>query len=76
MGSYLARESTYLDMGIQTCTHILVNMDLREGLIEGIDIEIGVKCIQILDYEGTPFRCRQGHRYGHIAKNYELPLSM
>ena len=75
MGSYLAHESTYLEMGIKTYIHILVNMDLIEGLIEGMDIGIGVECIQILGYEGIPFRCRQGHRYGHIAKKYELPFS-
>ena len=51
MRYYLAHESAYLEMGIKTYTHILVNMDLREGLIEGMDIRIVVECIQILDYE-------------------------
>ena len=38
LGSYLAHESTYLEMGIKTYTHILVNMDLKEGLIEGMEL--------------------------------------
>ena len=53
---------------------ILVNINLREGLAESINLDWGPVIIpQILDYENVPFRCRRCHVYGHPVSACSLP---
>jgi hypothetical protein len=47
---------------------ILVSLNIREGLWEFLNLtDLGQTRVQILDYEGVPFRCRRCHEYGHIV---------
>jgi hypothetical protein len=49
---------------------ILVLLNIREGLREFLNLtDLGRTRVQILDYEGVPFRCRRCHEYGHIVKD-------
>lgn len=50
-----------------------MHLDTREGLEEKITLQWRhFTKIQILDYEGVPFRCRRRHKVGHLFK--ECPL--
>jgi len=54
---------------------ILVNLNVREGLGEEIDLSWGsFTHTQLLDYENVPVRCHQCHQYGHLVENCHLPL--
>jgi hypothetical protein len=50
---------------------ILVDMDLREALLEAINIKVHRwNYTQTLDYVNFPFRCIRSHTYVHLAKDY------
>ena len=52
---------------------ILVHLDTRDGLVEAYNLHFNdMVRVQILDYEGVPFRCRRCHEVGHLYK--ECPL--
>ena len=54
---------------------ILVEVNIREGLPETIDLDWGPDIItQPLDYENVPFWCRRCHAYGHPVSECHLPL--
>ena len=47
---------------------ILVEIDVSKGLPEMIKLASPLgSWIQLLDYEGIPFRCRKCHKAGHLA---------
>lgn len=73
LGTYLDYDRTYVESGNRTLARILVHLDTREGLEEQITLQWG-RCIrvQLLDYEGVPFRCRRCHKVGHLAKDCPL----
>ena len=73
LGTYLDYDRTYIESGNRTLARILVHLDTCEGLEEQITLQWG-RCIrvQLLDYEGVPFRCRRCHKVGHLAKNCPL----
>ena len=49
------------------CAHICVEVDLKVGLPEAINLMVGNWFhIQKLDYEQIPFKCRGCHEYGHF----------
>lgn len=55
--------------------HILVNINIREGLVETINLDWGPDIIlQILDYENIPFQCQCCHAYGHPVSECSLPV--
>lgn len=50
-----------------------MHLDTREGLEENITLQWhNFTKVQILDYEGVPFRCRRCHKVRHLFK--ECPL--
>lgn len=61
--------------GDKALAGILVNIDIREGLQEDMDIGIWEGKIQILNYKGIQFICKQCCIYGHLTKDCELPLT-
>ena len=74
MGTFLEADLSFLETQEQKVARILVNINLREGLAESINLDWGPVIIpQILDYENIPFRCRCCHAYGHPAYEFTLP---
>ena len=68
LGTFLEVDLSFLETREKKVARILVNINLREGLAESINLEWGPVIIpQILDYENVPFRCRRCHVYGHPA---------
>ena len=66
LGSFLEADLSFLESREKKVARILVNINLREGLVESINLDWGPVIIpQILDYENVPFRCRRCHAYGH-----------
>jgi hypothetical protein len=65
---------SFRDMGLMVVMKILENLDLRDGLVESLELWRGQSLHkQILDYVGVPFRCIQCHKYGHVVVDYQLP---
>jgi len=73
LGTYLDHDRTFVQSKNRTLARILVHLDTREGLGEKITLQWGkfIK-VQILNYEGVPFRCWRCHRVGHIFKGCPL----
>ena len=68
-------DMTYEETEQRKVARILVNLNVREGLGEEMDLTWGdYTYAQKLDYENIPFRCRRCHQYGHLIKNCKLPL--
>ena len=66
---------SYLETNEKKVAHILVNINLREGLAEYINLDWGPAIIpQLLDYENVPFHCRRCHAYGHPVSACTLPV--
>lgn len=73
LGTYLDYDRSYIQSKNRSLAHILVHLDTREGLEEKLTLQWkNFTRIQILDYEGVPFRCRRCHKVGHLFK--ECPL--
>jgi len=73
LGSYLDHERTFVESRNRTLACILVYLDTHEGLEEKITLHWGkFTRVQILDYEGVPFRCCRCHKVGHIFKDCPL----
>jgi len=52
---------------------ILVNLNIREGLGEEVDLSWGSYTYnRRLNYENIPCRCRRCHQYGHLIKSCKL----
>ena len=54
---------------------ILVIIDRRGELIDGMDIRVGMARMQVFEFEGVPFRCWRCHNNGNLVEQYGLPLS-
>ena len=75
LGSFLEADLTFLETHYKQVARILVEVNIREGLPETIDLDWGPDIItQPLDYENVPFRCRICHAYGHPVSECRLPL--
>ena len=74
LGTFLEADLSFLETHEKKVAHILVNIDIREGLAESINMDWGPEIIpQTLDYENVPFRCKRCHAYGHPALDFPLP---
>lgn len=75
LGLFLEMDMSYLVTEKRTMAHILVSMDLREGFMENICLEIVVgPLIQLLDYDGVPFQCHRCHTLGHMIAQCNIPF--
>ena len=68
LGTFREADLSITIMKVCRVTRILVNINIREGLGEDIQLSWrGVNFTQKLDYENVSFRCRRCHAYGHPA---------
>jgi hypothetical protein len=75
LGDFLEADMTFEETKQRKVARILVNLNVREGLGEEVDLRWGSYThTQSLDYENVPFRCRRCHQYGHLVMNCHLPL--
>jgi len=75
IGEYLEADKSYIETKKKKIARILVNINVRDGLGEELDMTLGTVChTQKLDYENVPFRCRRCHEYGHLVAECKLPL--
>jgi len=75
IGEFLEADNSFVDTRQRKMARILVNINVREGLGEEVDIVFGpFQHTQKLDYENIPFRCRICHDYGHLVEDCKLPL--
>jgi hypothetical protein len=75
LGDFLDADLTFEETKQRKVARILVNLNVREGLGEEVDLRWGrYTHTQRLDYENVPFRCRRCHQYGHLIMNCKLPL--
>jgi len=75
LGVFLEADLSFLETHQKQVACILVNINIREGLAETINLDWGPVIIpQILDYENVPFRCRRCHAYGHPVSECSLPV--
>lgn len=73
LGTYLDYDKSYIKSWNKSLARILVPLDTREGLEEKITLQWkNLTRIQILDYEGVPFRCRKCPKVGHLFKEFSL----
>jgi len=73
LGNFLEVDLSFLKTHVKQVARILVNINIREGLLETINLVWGPEVIsQILDYENIPFRCRRYHAYGHPISECSL----
>lgn len=73
LGTYLDHDRTLVESSDRTVARILVHLDTREGLVGKITLLWGnYTRVQILDYEGVPFRCWQCYKVGHLFKDCHL----
>lgn len=67
LGTFTALDESYKLSNARSVAHILVDLDVRQGLFESINIVMGdMSYVQILDYVNIPFRCSWCRRVGHI----------
>ena len=58
----------FIDTREMSVEIIMVSLNIGEGLREFLNLtDLRRTRVQILDYEGEPFRCRRCHEYGHIV---------
>jgi hypothetical protein len=75
LGDFLDEDMSFEETKQRKVARILVNLNVREGLGEEMDLSWGgYTYAKKLDYENIPFRCRRCHQYGHLVKNCKLPL--
>jgi len=75
LGEFLEADESFLETKQKRIARILVNINVREGLGDEIELVLGsYRHIQKLDYENIPFRCRRCHEYGHLVADCKLPL--
>eukprot|EP01018_Ginkgo_biloba_P039380 Gb_12932 [translate_table: standard] len=75
LGHFVEADMSFITSGLMVTTHILVQMDLREGLAESLELKKGLHSLtQPLDYSSVPFRCNRCHKYGHLAAECPLPF--
>jgi len=75
IGNFLEADLSFLENKQREVARILVNVNIREGLAEDLQMIWGPFVYkQVLDYENVPFRCRRCHAYGHPAAECIQPL--
>ena len=75
LGEFLEANYSFQETRLMTVARILVQLDLRPGLLKEIKIKTtsGI-FLQPLDYEGIPFKCHICHAYGHGVAKCTLPF--
>jgi len=75
LGEFLEADLSFEETKQRKVARIIVNLNVKEGLGEEIDLRWGsfIHSI-ILDYENVPFRCCCCHQCGHLVMNCHLPL--
>jgi hypothetical protein len=69
-------DESFIGDDLKMVAQILVEMDLREALVEAIDIKVHRwNYTQTLDYVNVPFQCTRCHTYVHLAKDYFLKFT-
>jgi hypothetical protein len=75
LGEFLEVDMSFKESGQMKVARILVCINVREGLVEEIELKWGPYAhTQNLDYEDVPFHCRQCHQYGHLVVDCHLLL--
>ena len=75
LGQYVELDLSYEDTNIMCVGKILVNLNLREGLVESIILHKGeFYFIQDLDYQGMHFKCNKCHSYGYVVLDCSISL--
>jgi hypothetical protein len=73
IGDFLDADMTFEETKQRKVERILVNLNIREGLGEEVDLSWGSYTYnQRLDYENIPFRCRRCHQYGNLIKSCKI----
>jgi hypothetical protein len=68
LGDFLEADLSFEETKQRKIARILVNLNVKEGLGEEIDLTWeGYTHTQLLNYENIPFRCRHCHKYGHLV---------
>ena len=72
---FLNVDTSFVDIAMMTMVHVLVNMDLREGLAKSMELrKVHLVHVQYLDYEGITLRCNICHKYWYQLAKLPLPL--
>ena len=67
LGDFILVDSVSSNVYRTTFARILVEMDISKGLPEMLKLASpNGSWIQLLDYEGIPFRCKKCHKTGHL----------
>jgi hypothetical protein len=75
LGTFLDTDMSFLASDECVVAHILVQINLREGLAEDMELVLEGKVFKHkLDYEGIPFLCQHFHKQGNIANQFPLLL--
>jgi hypothetical protein len=75
LGRFLEADMSFKETRLMTVACILVKLDLKKGLPQEITINSAAGTIvQMLDYEGIPFRCHRCHIYGHGVASCPPPF--
>jgi hypothetical protein len=75
LGHTASVESSYKKSVYFLVARVLLDIDLKEGLEESIEIAIGDKVItHILDYPNIPFHGVRCHNYGHMVIDCMKPF--
>jgi hypothetical protein len=75
LGSFLNTNMSFKTSEELSMAIILVMLNVRKGLEKYLELVLGNSSyMQILDYEGVPFKCRRCHHYGNMAKDFTLPF--
>jgi hypothetical protein len=73
IGDLLDADMTFEETKQRKVERIFVNLNIREGLGEEVDLSWGSYTYnQRPVYENIPFRCRRCHQYGHLIKSCKL----
>ena len=68
IGKFVALEEEWEQKVDRRCAKILIEVDLHDGLYEGIHLELhGSLWRQRLDYWKIPFRCLRCKNAGHLV---------
>lgn len=64
---------SFVETGNRSMAHILLRLDLREGLVEKNNLQLqDYSYTQLIDYDQLPFRCHVCHKYGHLVQDCPL----
>lgn len=77
LGKFLEAYMSFEDTGCMPVARILVNLDVRLGYLEEMNLEMsGLVYTQVLDYEGIHFRCLCCHALDHLVAHCKKPLKV